>query len=151
MSEANPSDLIVKRAVSEDEQAVTFAIRYTVFVEGQNVPVEIERDAYDRAAIHILALDPASGKPVGVARIVDKGNGLAKIGRVAVLEEWRGKGLGHLLMRGVLEQAKAAGFTEALLDSQSYVVRFYEQLGFVTEGEEFVEAGILHRRMRRGL
>jgi len=144
-------DLIVKIAASEDEQAVTFAIRYTVFVEGQNVPIEIERDEYDRTAIHILAHDRASGVPVGVARIVDKGNGLAKIGRVAVVSEWRSKGIGNLLMRGVLGEAKAAGFTEAMLDSQAYVVGFYERLGFIAEGDEFEEAGIPHRRMRKRL
>lgn len=151
MSEPPSPDLLVTVAASEEERAVTFAIRYTVFVEGQNVPLEIERDDYDRTAIHILARDRASGAPVGVTRIVDKGDGLAKIGRVAVLSEWRGKGIGNLLMRGVLEQAQAAGFTEAMLDSQSYVVGFYERLGFVAEGDEFEEAGILHRRMRRKL
>jgi predicted GNAT family N-acyltransferase len=151
MSTTLSPDLIVTVAVSEDEQAVTFAIRYTVFVEGQNVPVEIERDDYDRTAIHILARERTSGIPVGVARIVDKGNGLAKIGRVAILPEWQGRGFGNLLMRGVLEQAKASGFTEAMLDSQAYVVGFYERLGFIAEGDEFTEAGIPHRRMRKQL
>ncbi len=144
-------DLIIGVVVSEDERAVTFAIRHTVFVIGQNVPLEIERDEQDATAIHLLARDRTSGVPVGAARIVDKGNGLAKIGRVAVLSEWRGKGIGSLLMRGVLEKATSAGFTEVMLDSQAYVVGFYDRLGFVAEGEVFEEAGIPHRRMRKKL
>ena len=151
MSDAFSADVIVQVAASEEEQAVTFAIRYTVFVEGQNVPLEIERDEFDDAAIHILARDRDTGSPIGAARIVDKGNGQAKIGRVAILDGWRGAGRGYALMRGVLEEAKAAGFTEAVLDSQAYVVGFYERLGFIAEGEEFEEAGIPHRRMRQKL
>jgi predicted GNAT family N-acyltransferase len=97
------------------------------------------------------SLIPATGEAIGTARIVDKGNGVAKIGRVAILKEWRGRGIGDALMRAALEIARAAGHTSAILDAQTYVIPFYEKLGFIAEGPEFDDAGIPHRRMRRHL
>lgn len=125
-----------------------YAIRKTVFVEEQAVPLELELDEYDDAATHFLLRD--GDAPLATARLLDK-HGLAKIGRVAVLKEARGRGLGLALMRAVLEEARRQGFTEAVLDSQTYAIPFYERLGFVAEGEEFDDAGIPHYLMRRRL
>jgi len=123
-----------------------YAIRKTVFVEEQAVPLELELDEYDDVATHFLLRD--GDAPLATARLLDK-HGLAKIGRVAVLKEARGRGLGLVLMRAVLEEARRQGFTEAVLDSQTYAIPFYERLGFVAEGEEFDDAGIPHSLMRR--
>lgn len=125
-----------------------YAIRKTVFVEEQAVPLELELDEYDDVATHFLLRD--GDAPLATARLLDK-HGLAKIGRVAVLKEARGRGLGLVLMRAVLEEARRQGFTEAVLDSQTYAIPFYERLGFVAEGEEFDDAGIPHSLMRRRL
>lgn len=125
-----------------------YAIRKTVFVEEQAVPLELELDEYDDVATHFLLRD--GDAPLATARLLDK-HGLAKIGRVAVLKEARGRGLGLVLMRAVLEEARRQGFTEAVLDSQTYAIPFYERLGFVAEGEEFDDAGIPHYLMRRRL
>ena len=125
-----------------------YAIRKTVFVEEQAVPLELELDEYDDVATHFLLRD--GDAPLATARLLDK-HGLAKIGRVAVLKEARGRGLGLVLMRAVLEEARRQGFTEAVLDSQTYAIPFYERLGFVAEGEEFDDAGIPHFLMRRRL
>jgi len=125
-----------------------YAIRKTVFVEEQAVPLELELDEYDDVATHFLLRD--GDAPLATARLLDK-HGLAKIGRVAVLKEARGRGLGLVLMRAVLEEARRQGFTEAVLDSQTYAIPFYERLGFVAEGKEFDDAGIPHSLMRRRL
>jgi len=125
-----------------------YAIRKTVFVEEQAVPLELELDEYDDVATHFLLRN--GDAPLATARLLDK-HGLAKIGRVAVLKEARGRGLGLVLMRAVLEEARRRGFTEAVLDSQTYAIPFYERLGFVAEGEEFDDAGIPHYLMRRRL
>ena len=123
-------------------------IRKTVFVEEQAVPLELEMDEYDETATHFLLRD--GDTPLATARLLDK-HGLAKIGRVAVLQEARGRGLGLLLMRAVLDEARRQGFTESVLDSQTYAIPFYERLGFVAEGAEFDDAGIPHYLMRRRL
>jgi predicted GNAT family N-acyltransferase len=126
-------------------------IRMEVFVDEQQVPPHLEPDEYDADALHLLTVVPETGEAVATARIVDKGQGLAKIGRVAVRKEWRGKHIGDSLMRFALETATASGFTMAALDAQTYVIPFYERLGFVAEGPVFDDAGIPHRHMRRTL
>jgi predicted GNAT family N-acyltransferase len=126
-------------------------IRMEVFVDEQQVPPHLEPDEYDADALHLLTIIPETGEAVATARIVDKGNGLAKIGRVAVRKAWRGRHIGDSQMRFALETATASGFTTAALDAQTYVIPFYERLGFVAEGPVFDDAGIPHRHMRRRL
>ena len=122
-------------------------IRYTVFVDEQNVPIEEERDHYDETAIHLLAVD--DGKPVGTARIVQL-NDVGKIGRVAVLAEQRGTGLGRKIIEACLYEMRGRSDIKiAKLGSQTHALGFYEKLGFVAEGPEFDDAGIPHRMMSR--
>ena len=130
------------------DRAACYAIRKTVFVEEQAVPLHLELDEYDDVAAHFLLRDGDAA--LATARMLDK-HGLAKIGRVAVLREARGRGLGLVLMRAVLDEARRQGFREAVLDSQTYAIPFYERLGFVAEGDEFDDAGIPHYLMRRRL
>ena len=99
--------LLVRPCSSEEDRAPAMRSRFTVFVDEQNVPPELEPDEYDADALHLLAVDPATGEAIGTARIVDKGNGVAKIGRVAILKEWRGRGIGDLLMRATLDASRA--------------------------------------------
>jgi predicted GNAT family N-acyltransferase len=125
------------------------ALRRVVFIEEQGVSEADEVDGLDDGAIHLLALD--GDKPVGTARLLIKG-AVGKIGRVCVLAEARGTGLGAALIREALEElGRVPGVTEAYLGSQSHATGFYEKLGFVVEGEEFLDAGIPHRHMRRAL
>ena len=138
----------IKIVESPEEFDQCFRIRTIVFVEEQEVPLELEMDEYDAVATHFLLRDGET--PLATARLVDK-HGLAKIGRVAVLKEARGRGLGLLLMQAVIDEAKHRGFTESVLDAQTYAVPFYARLGYVAEGEEFDDAGIPHFLMRRKL
>jgi len=116
-----------------------------VFVEEQGVPLAEELDADDAHALHYLVRD--SEFPVAAARLVPKNDGIAKVGRVAVLPEYRRQGVGSELMTYILG-GDARSYEEVILDSQLTAVGFYERLGFVAEGDEFLDAGIPHIRMR---
>jgi predicted GNAT family N-acyltransferase len=124
-------------------------LRRVVFIEEQGVSEADEVDGLDDSAIHLLAFDEE--RPVGTARLLLKGD-TGKIGRVCVLAEARGTGLGAALILAALDVLRAQpGVTEAYLGSQSHATGFYEKLGFAVEGEEFLDAGIPHRHMRRAL
>jgi predicted GNAT family N-acyltransferase len=124
-------------------------LRRVVFTEEQGVSEADELDGLDDSAIHLLAVG-AEG-PVGTARLLLKGD-TGKIGRVCVLAEARGTGLGAALIRAALEELRRQpGISTARLGSQSHATGFYEKLGFAVEGEEFIDAGIPHRHMRRPL
>lgn len=125
------------------------ALRREVFINEQGVSEADEVDGLDDSAIHLLAVD--GDAPVGTARLLVKG-AVGKIGRVCVLPAARGTGLGAALILAALEELRRVpGVTEARLGSQSHATGFYEKLGFVVEGDEFLDAGIPHRRMRRAL
>ncbi len=128
--------------------AVCHAIRRTVFIEGQGVPADLEVDGRDPDATHLLAT--LDGVPVGTARILAKGD-VGKIGRVAVLEEARGLGIGAALVRAAVEECRRAGLARATLGSQTHALAFYERLGFLAHGPVFDDAGIPHRDMTLAL
>jgi predicted GNAT family N-acyltransferase len=138
---------IIRICSTEAERAEAMRIRFAVFVEEQRVPRELEVDEFDVMAVHLLAVEEETGNPIGTARFLDKGEGVAKIGRVAVLPDYRGKGVGEALMRAALERARRTGHAVVVLDAQLSVIGFYERLGFVAEGAVFDDAGIPHRRM----
>jgi predicted GNAT family N-acyltransferase len=131
---------------SRIEQA--WEIRRRVFIEEQHVPEEIELDADDAHAFHALALE--RGNPVGCGRMVPRGE-YVKIGRMAVLKNRRGEGIGRALLQFLMEHARRSGFRRAVLDAQAHAEAFYRKQGFIAVGEIFQEAGIAHRRMERAL
>lgn len=136
----------VRQVDWESGKSELLAIRYEVFVIGQNVPVEIEQDDLDPQCSHFLASD-AGGKPIGTARV----DAEAHVGRVAVLESHRGLGVGRQLMNASLAYLAENGHELALLNSQTSAAEFYSKLGFVPVGEEFMEAGIPHIAMQKPL
>ena len=125
-------------------------IRRAVFVAEQGVSEALEIDGRDGAAEHLLAL--LEGEPAGTLRLrLLEDDRIAKIERVAVLPESRGRGVGHALMRSAIERAIALDAHEARLHAQTYVTAFYRALGFVAFGEKFEEDGIPHLAMRLDL
>lgn len=122
------------------------AVRETVFVVEQQVPVEEEWDALDPASVHVIARDD-HGRPIGTGRLTPE----RRIGRMAVLREWRGRGVGDAMLRTLLEQARARHWPGVSLNAQLAAIPFYQRAGFDIEGEEFIEAGIRHRAMRLAL
>jgi predicted GNAT family N-acyltransferase len=121
-------------------------VRRKVFIEEQGVPEDMEWDADDAASLHFLALDGA-GQPVGCARLLRDGH----IGRMAVLPQWRGRGVGRALLDAAVRAAQARGDTVVRLSAQTHAAGFYARAGFVAEGEEYEEAGIPHVAMHRKL
>lgn len=125
------------------------AIRTQVFIQEQKVPKALEWDGEDDHAQHALA-STRDNLPIGTARLLLHSS-LAHIGRMAVLPEWRGHGVGSALLELMLGAAQARGATAVFLNAQTSAVGFYVRAGFVAEGEEFLDAGIPHLRMTRRL
>ena len=121
-------------------------IRETVFVEEQRVPRDLEMDEHDAVSRHVIARD-AEGGAIGTGRLLPDGH----IGRMAVLAEWRGKGVGRALLERLLEEAARLDQRRLALHAQTRACGFYRRFGFVEEGPEFMEAGIPHRTMVRSL
>lgn len=119
-------------------------IRTTVFVHEQKVPEQEEWDGLDDDACHFLALDSA-GREVGCARLLPTG----QIGRMAVLAHERGKGIGEQLLTAAVAKAESRNMNEVFLHAQTHAIGFYQRGGFVLFGDEYFEAGIPHRSMRK--
>ncbi|MFZ3036867.1 MAG: GNAT family N-acetyltransferase [Rugosibacter sp.] len=110
------------------------------------MPLELEWDEYDAASLHVLARD-SNGTVIGTGRLLPDGH----IGRLAVLANWRGKDVGRALMERLIDEAAKKQQQALLLHAQVQALGFYEKLGFVAEGDVFMEAGIPHRLMRRSV
>jgi predicted GNAT family N-acyltransferase len=135
----------VTRIDRTDDIATCRALRRRVFIEEQGVSEADEVDDRDGEAMHLLAT--VAGRPVGSARLLIEGD-TGKIGRVCVLAEVRGTGLGAALMRAaVVELAQIPGVSRAKLGAQVHALGFYERLGFAAVGPVYMDAGIEHRDM----
>jgi ElaA protein len=132
-----------------DDYAPCIALRRAVFIDEQGISEVEEMDDLDGSAIHMLAT--ADCRPVGTARllIVDD---IGKIGRICVLADQRGTGLGAKLVLAAMDHLRTIpGVTRAKLGSQDHAIGFYEKLGFVGYGPFYDDAGIPHRDMIRDL
>lgn len=135
-------------ALTED-LAACLALRRRVFIQEQGVSEAEEIDGLDDAALHLLARQ--DDDPIGTARLLIRGD-TAKIGRVCVLQNQRGNGLGAKLLLAALDVAKNhTGVTRAQLGAQVHAMGFYEKLGFTAFGPVYDDAGIDHRDMERAL
>ena len=122
-------------------------IRFQVFVHEQNVPAEIECDNRDGICQHVLIVD--GERPIATGRIdFQSGN---KLGRIAVLPEYRGQGIGKRVVQELERIARQQGVSDVWLHGQTNVVGFYERLGYQSVGPKFEEAGIPHRKMTKTL
>jgi predicted GNAT family N-acyltransferase len=117
-------------------------IRRRVFIEEQAVPESLEWDGLDEGAIHVLACD-SNGHSIGCGRLLPEG----RIGRMAVLPEWRGKGVGSAMLQALLEIAREQDMAEVSLSAQVTAIPFYEKAGFTVCSEIYQDAGIPHRDM----
>jgi predicted GNAT family N-acyltransferase len=110
------------------------------------VPVELERDEFDPVSHYALA-ETAAGEVIATGRLLPDGH----VGRMAVAAAWRGRGVGGAVLEALVAEAGARGMESVVLNAQTHALGFYRAHGFVEEGEEFMEAGIPHRTMRRRL
>ncbi|MEU3446673.1 GNAT family N-acetyltransferase [Streptomyces thermolilacinus] len=150
----------IREVVSEEDRKAAFAVRREVFVVEQGVPEEIEYDALDATAVHVLAVRAADGTALGTGRLLygpdaaDRTggeDGVGALGRLAVTRAARGLGVGAALVRAIEEAARARGLKAVDLHAQTRALGFYERLGYEAYGPEFPDAGIPHRAMRRTL
>lgn len=149
------------RLAGPEDLAGAYALRHEVFVLGQGVPIDLERDELDDGAQHVIAIDDE--RVVGTGRLVDGRIGadlrleagspgtVGTIGRMAVSAEGRGAGVGRALLVALVDRAQTLGLPAVELHAQVSAREFYERAGFVSFGDVYLEAGIEHVGMRREL
>ncbi len=140
--------ITVKEITNKKDQKKAREIRHEVFVIGQNVPADLEVDEHEQDAIHYLAF--LNNNPVGAARwrITEEG---VKLERFAVLDEFRGRGIGSAMVEKILADIKRdpeAGDKEIYLHAQLDAIPLYRKFGFVKFGNMFDEAGLMHYAMK---
>jgi predicted GNAT family N-acyltransferase len=150
---------VVRVAADPADREACFAVRKEVFVGEQGVPEDIEYDAYDPGAVHVLAVRE-DGVPLGTGRLLlgeaavaqtGADSSVGSLGRLAVAAHARGLGVGAALVRAVEDAARARGLAAVDLHAQTHALGFYERLGYQAYGPEYLEAGIPHQAMRRPL
>lgn len=121
------------------------SIREQVFIQEQHIAAEDEWDAEDAVSVHFILRDEASA--IATARLLRNNS----IGRVAVLATHRGQGVGRILMQYIIQYAQQERREFLKLSAQVHALDFYTNLGFVLEGEEYLDCGIPHIDMRMSL
>jgi len=121
-------------------------VREIVFEQEQGVSRELERDGLDNNCIHVLAINKDK-KPVGTGRLQLNG----KIGRMAVIKEYRGSGIGGKMLMALIKAGSKKNMNQLVLNAQKTAIDFYKKYGFEILGEEFLEADMLHMKMVRHL
>jgi predicted GNAT family N-acyltransferase len=122
------------------------AVREAVFVREQGVPPELELDAQDPDCLHVLARD-TEGRPIGTGRLTPAHT----LGRLAVLPEWRGRGVGAAMLEALTALARERHWRTIELHAQASAIGFYARHGYLPFGPRYIEAGIEHQSMRRAL
>ena len=128
-------------------------LRDEVFLQEQNVPPELEWDAFDATATHAVIFNRL-GVPIATGRLLrdpSDPEGVARIGRMAVIRVLRGGQYGSAVLHALLAAARKQGWREIHLHAQCSALDFYSRFGFVPQGEVFEEAGIAHRAMHKFL
>jgi predicted GNAT family N-acyltransferase len=145
-------DVVVFSVTDRDRMEAAFVVRRAVFVDEQHVPIEEEIDEHDRtdpAARHVVILD--EGAPIAAGRYYLRDGETVQIGRMAVLAEHRGRGLGRRMLDALMADARERGCARASLNAQVHALAFYERAGFIAHGPLFEECEIVHRAMERAL
>ena len=130
----------------EQAQPIAGPLRFAIFVGEQNVPAGIELDDLDAGCVHAVAYD-LDNKAIGTGRLLPDGH----IGRMAVVIEWRRRGIGAEILEALMAEARKRGHAEVVLSAQLQAAEFYRNFGFVAEGKVYEDAGILHQQMRKRL
>lgn len=141
--------ITVVRADTSALREQAYALRREVFVVEQQVPEEIELDALDPVAVHVVALE--GERCVGTGRLVVQEGGVGRVGRMAVARDRRRARIGERMLAALEAEARARGLTAIELHAQCYVEQFYARSGYAPEGPVFEEAGIQHVIMRKSL
>ncbi len=125
-------------------------LREAVFIAEQRIPIEMEWDAADAAALHAVAFNRL-GLPIATGRLVDAGAGAMQIGRLAVTSGLRATGVGRAVLDVLVAAARERSARRVVLNAQADAIGFYLRAGFTPQGAPFEEAGIAHQAMQRDL
>lgn len=139
----------IKIARSEQEKKDAILVRRNVFIKEQNVPPELEIDEHELDAVHFIGYNDKN-EPIAASRLRWI-NGLGKLERICVLKQHRGKSYGKQMIVKMESVIKQNGLTKAMLHSQTHAKEFYEQLGYVVNSKQFMDAGIPHVKMEKNL
>lgn len=123
-------DIEIKRSLTPEEMASAFAIRHEVFVREQDIPAELDFDGRDKQAQHVLVC--SAGRGVATGRVLVSDSGEAVLARIAVLPEFRGHGLGRVVVRELEAIAVQFEATSLRLHPHRHLERYYQQLGYTT-------------------
>ena len=139
--------MFVKMTENDQERQYAYQIRKRVFVEEQNVPLEEEIDQYEDEFAHFVLFDDQD-QPIGAGRfrVID---GIGKVQRICVLPGSRKNGAGASIMQAIERYALEQGITHLKLDAQLHAIPFYIKLGYDIISDEFLDAGILHKTMKK--
>jgi len=138
----NP-EITIKAAHWSEHECDIRLVRHNVFVLEQSVPKDLDFDGVDPICCHTLAF--SKNKAVATGRMEPDGH----IGRIAVIKECRGCGIGSAIVRFFMDIAKRRKLDYVYLNAQISAVSFYEKLGFYSTGNIFIDAGIEHIRMEK--
>lgn len=133
-----------KIVTTMDELIKAYTVRAVVFIGEQHCAYDEEIDEHEHSCIHILG--EMDGEPVAAARLRFPGP-YAKLERIAVRKEWRGRGFGHQLVNFMLAECRARGYKTFRMHAQAHLVDYYALHGFIKHGDIFDEAGIDHYLM----
>ena len=137
-------DIKIKFVKNSDELNLAYQIRENVFIKEQGVSRNMERDKFDKVAKHIIVF--FKNNPIGCARIRFV-NGKAKLERIALLRNYRGKGIGKKVIDYLIVYCKNKKIKKIYMNSQYYLKNYYAKFGFEPIGKPFMEAGIKHIKM----
>jgi predicted GNAT family N-acyltransferase len=138
--------MIITTNWAESEELIK-PIRYQVFIVEQQIPEDEEWDGDDFVAIHALAFKNSIPIATGRLFINEAGQANAKIGRMAVLENYRSQGYGRAILKKLIDLGKEKGVQVFTLHAQVSAIPFYVLEGFVSEGPIFDEVNIPHQKM----
>ena len=142
--------LEVKKVKSFREYGLVAYIRTQVFISEQQCPAIDEFDAQEESADHYLGF--FGSDPVVTCRVLFPETGLAKIGRIATLREYRGKGYASDLLRQIIGMIENKDdISEIQMSAQDHAIGLYEKFGFKVKGEGYIEDGLPHRLMTKEL
>jgi predicted GNAT family N-acyltransferase len=138
----------VKVVETDKELEDAFSVRRTVFVDEQNVPEEEEIDQFESSSTHFVAYE--NGQPIAAGRFREV-DGYGKVERICVLKEYRKSGAGKAIMETIESFAQENGFSTLKLNAQTHAIPFYSRLNYEVISDEFIDAGIPHKTMKKSL
>ncbi len=142
-------EVTVRPARDDAEVEAAMDLRVRVFVDEQGVDPGEELDELDETALQLVGLDESG--VIATCRLREIEPGVWKLERMAVDPRLRRNGVGARLLAGAEREVRDRGAGEMVLNAQRRAEAFYAAQGYAAEGDTFLEAGIEHVRMRKGL